>query len=124
MTAPVLSSKNFDKEFTVQTDASDIGIAGILSQKDENNDEYVVASFSKKLTKAERKYTVTERECLAILKSVEKFRPYIDLQHFNVITDHCSLLWLLNLKDPSGRLSRWALKLQQYSFNIEHRKGK
>ena len=41
-----------------------------------------------------------------------------------MITDHCSLLWLLNLKDPSGRLSRWALKLQQYSFNIEHRKGK
>lgn len=60
VTAPILSAPNFEKEFTVQTDASDIGIAGILTQKDENNNEYVVAYFSKKLTKAEQKYTVTE----------------------------------------------------------------
>jgi hypothetical protein len=41
-----------------------------------------------------------------------------------VITDHHSLIWLSNLKDPTGRLSRWALQLQHHDYTIEHRPGK
>ena len=40
-----------------------------------------------------------------------------------MITDHSSLRWLYHLKDPTGRLGRWALKLLQYDFEIQHRKG-
>lgn len=52
-----------------------------------------------------------------------KFRPYVEMMTFTVITDHASLKWLMTLKDLSGRLARWSLQLQSYNFNIEHRKG-
>lgn len=121
---PVLTNADFSKAFTVQTDASDIGIAGVLLQKDDAGQDHVICYFSKKLTKAERKFTVTERECLAVLRSIQQFRPYLEMRHFDVITDHHSLVWLKNVKDPNGRLSRWALQLQQYDFTIQHRPGK
>lgn len=121
---PVLIPPDFDKEFTIQCDASDVGIAGVLTQFDTDGHERVISYFSKKLTKAEKKYTVTEKECLAVLRSIEHFRPYVELRHFRVVTDHHSLIWLHNLKDPTGRLSRWALQLQHHDYTIIHRPGK
>lgn len=121
---PVLVSPDFDREFTIQCDASDVGIAGVLTQEDEEGHERVISYYSKKLTKPEKKYTVTEKECFAVMKSIEHFRPYVELRHFKVITDHHSLIWLQNLKDPTGRLSRWALQLQHHDYTIEHRPGK
>lgn len=61
---------------------------------------------------------------MAVLFAVEKFRPYIEGTKFTIITDHWSLLWLMTLKDPHGRVGRWVLKLQQFDFDIVHRKGK
>ena len=121
---PVLIPPDFDREFTVQCDASDVGIAGVLTQIDDEGNERVISYYSKKLTKPEKKYTVTEKECLAVLRSIEHFRPYIELRHFKVISDHHSLTWLHNLKDPTGRLSRWALQLQHHDYTIIHRPGK
>lgn len=79
--------------------------------------------MSAKLTAAQRKYQVTERECLAVITAIEKFRPYIEGVHFTVLTDHASLQWLKNLKDPAGQLARWALRLQAHDYTIQHRKG-
>lgn len=121
--APVLSNPDFTKPFIMQTDASDVGLGAVLVQG-ENDDEKVVAYWSRKLTAAERKYQTTERECLAVVQAIEHFRPYIEGVHFSVITDHASLLWLQNLKDPAGRLGRWVLRLQAYNFTLSHRKGK
>lgn len=119
ISAPVLSNPDFDKEFCIQTDASDVGMGAVLCQ-----DDKVIAFMSQKFTSAERKYNVTERECLAVLTAIEKFRAYIEGAKFQVITDHSSLIWLLKLNNPVGRLGRWALKLQQYNYDITHRKGK
>lgn len=123
VSAPILSCPDFEKHFYLQTDASNTGLGAVLYQKYEEGDK-VIAYASRSLTPAERKYSTTEHECLAVLWAVERFRPYLEGMPFTVLTDHQSLKWLHNLKDPQGRLARWAIKLQQYQFSIEHRSGK
>lgn len=85
--------------------------------------EHVIAYASKSLSRSERNYSVCERELLSILYCIDKFRPYVEGTRFTVITDHYSLLWLNNLKNPTGKLARWAVRLRQYSFDLVHRKG-
>lgn len=123
VSAPILACPDFSLPFIVETDASDFGLGAILSQKQEDG-EKVICYLSRSLTKAERKYTTTEKELLAVLFAVEKLRPYLEMTKFTVITDHYSLKWLFNIKSPSGRIARWALRLQQYDFDVIHRKGK
>jgi len=122
-TAPVLARPDFGLPFTLQTDASQTGLGAVLTQVQDGH-ERVIAYCSRTLSPAERNYTVTEKECLAVLFGIEKNRHYLEGYPFKVITDHASLRWLLNLKDPSGRLARWVLRLQPYNFEIEYRKGK
>lgn len=123
VTAPILHCPDFTKKFILQTDASSYGIGAVLSQEFEDG-ERVICYLSRSLTVQEQKYSTTERECLAVIWGVEKLRHYLEGVPFVVITDHHSLLWLHNLKDPQGRLARWALRLQPYNFQIIHRKGK
>ena len=76
------------------------------------------------MNKAEQNYSTTEREALALVEGVKKFQPYLHNCNSTVGTDHSSLRWLMNVKNASGRLARWALLLQQYDFNIVHRPGR
>lgn len=122
ISAPILACPDFSREFRLLCDASTTGIACVLSQEYEDG-ERIIACASRTLSKTERKYSPTELECLAVLFGIEKYRPYIEGSHFVVITDHASLKWLDNIKDPTGRIGRWALKMQQYDFTIFHRKG-
>lgn len=120
---PVLAQPNFSKTFHLQCDASNTGIGAVLFQKNEQDEEQPVYFYSAKLTSSERNYSVTERECLAVIKAIKKFRPYLEGYKFEIYTDHNSLKWLMTTKDLSGRLARWSLKLQPYTFTIHHRKG-
>lgn len=122
--APLLYCPNFDKTFTIQCDASDVGVGGLISQVGDSGEERVVAFTSRTLSRAERSYTTTEKELLAIIHSVETFRPYIENTHFKIITDHQCLKWLHNIALPNNRLARWITRLAQYDFEIIHRKGK
>lgn len=122
VTAPVLASPDFSRPFIIQTDASDVGLGAVLLQTFDDGDK-PIAFTSRTLTRQERNYSVTEKECLAVLFGVEKFRGYVEGSEFTVETDHSSLLWLYKLKDPIGRLARWCLRLSQFSFKIIHRKG-
>lgn len=122
--APVLVNPNFSKPFIVQCDASAVGVGAVLAQEDSEGIERPIAYMSQKLNKAQRNYTVTELECLAVVQAISKFRAYIEGQEFKVVTDHASLKWLMRQSDLSGRLARWALKLQGFEFTIEHRRGK
>lgn len=123
VSSPVINCPDFDRPFMIQTDASDYGLGAVLTQNFPDG-EHVVSFISRSLTKSERKFSATEKECLAVLWAIQKFRCYVEATHFTVVTDHFALLWLSNLKDPSGRLARWSVKLQQYDFDIVHRRGK
>lgn len=114
--APVLVNPDYKKRFFIQCDASGYGIGAVLFQKDQEGNENPVAYYSQKLNAAQQNYSVTEKECLAAVMAVKRFRPYIELMEFTLITDHASLKWLMTLKDLSGRLARWALQLQSYNF--------
>ncbi|KAG5868007.1 hypothetical protein JTB14_024058 [Gonioctena quinquepunctata] len=123
VSAPILSCPDYSREFVVQTDASGYGVGAVLTQPHDEGDR-VISYLSRSLSRQERNYTTTERECLAVLWAVEKLRPYLEGVPFTVVTDHFSLLWLQTLKDLNGRLARWAVRLQQFNFKVIHRKGK
>ena len=120
--APVLARPDFNREFTVQCDASNDAIGAVLSQEFDDG-EHPIVYIHRVLTRAERNYSTTEKECLALIWSIKKLRPYLEGSSFRAITDHSALRWLQNLREPSGRLARWALGLQQWDVRIEHRKG-
>ena len=119
----VLIHPKFDREFILQTDASDIGLGAILSQLDDNGCERPIAYASKTLSARERKYCTTEKEAFAVIFGIRTFRTYLLGRHFKVITDHSALKWLdrIHLK---GRLERWVMELQEFQFSVEHKPGK
>lgn len=121
-TAPVLASPDYSKPFIIHCDAADSGIGAALFQV-EDGLEHPVAYYSKTLNKCQRKWTTTEKELFAVVSAVEHFRGYVEGSKFKIITDHASLIWLCNLSNPSPKLARWLVKLGQYNYDIEHRKG-
>lgn len=80
-------------------------------------------SRSETLNKAERNYSATERECLALVYGITTCRPYLQFEHFDAYTDHQALRLLTSIDDPSGRLMRWRLRLSEYSFDVHYKKG-
>lgn len=123
MSPAILASADYRLPYKIYTDASLVAGAAVLTQV-QNGREKVIAFHSAKFTPAQQNYSATERECLAVLTGVEKFRPYIDGVQFTVVTDHASLKWLQSLKEPHGKLARWAMRLQAFDIVFEHRPGK
>ncbi|CAK1583549.1 unnamed protein product [Parnassius mnemosyne] len=98
-TAPILANPDFTKPLVLNCDASNFAISAILSQGPIGNDRSV-AYASRTLNKAACNYSITEKECLAILFGTKVFRPYLYGRRFKIITDHRPLKWLFNCKDP------------------------
>ena len=111
------------REFILDTDASEQGIGAVLSQVHLDGQEHVVAFASRVSSKAECKCSVTWKELLAVIVFRHHFRPYLLGRRFVLRTDHCLLLWLKNFKNPKGQLARWLEQLEQYTFEVVHRKG-
>ncbi|UYV79080.1 hypothetical protein LAZ67_17001046 [Cordylochernes scorpioides] len=108
----------------VYCDASTLGIAGILKQAHPDGNVYPVQYFSRTLRPHEKNYSISELECLAIVESVEKFRIYLMGRKFTIFSDHHALQWLKTIKNPSGRLFRWSLRLSSYEYEVRYIKGK
>ncbi len=90
-TVPVVAYLNFDKSFILYTDVLEGGVGAILHQKGDNRKERMIACASRTYNKHEKKYPITEQECLAVVWSVEKFKQYLDVKPFKIITDHMVL---------------------------------
>ena len=120
---PILAFPLEDGEFVLDTDASNLGIGGVLQQR-QGDDEKVITYTSKKLNKQQRRYCVTRRELLAIVVCLREFRNHLLGREFTICTDHGSLAWLLNFKVPQGQLARWLEYIFQFRFRIVHRDRK
>jgi len=120
--APVLGYPRPGERFIVDTDASNVGIGGVLSQV-QYGGERVIAYFSKPLSKAERNNCVTRRELLAIMKTLEHFHKYLYGQEFHLRTDHSALTWLLSFRNLEGQTARCVQRMQGYNFTSEHNQG-
>ena len=120
---PILAFPDFSKEFQIYTDASNYGIGAVLSQIQEGN-EVVIAYASKHLSPAEMKYSTIEREALAVIKGIERFRYYLLDEPFLIVSDHRPLQWLSSYKDENSRLGRWAIFLSGVKYTIKYRPGR
>ena len=108
--------------YVLQTDASGKGISGVLSVC-RDGEELPVDFFSRQLWAAETRYAATELEYLAVVCSIHHFAVYLTRHPFTVQIEHKALEHLLTSTHPNGRLTRWALSLQPYTFNIGQRPG-
>ncbi|GBM95588.1 Transposon Tf2-9 polyprotein, partial [Araneus ventricosus] len=120
---PVLSQSDGSKPFIIRTDASSYALGAVLIQG-EKLEEHVIEYASRLLSSAERNYSTTEREALAVVWALEKFRGYVENQEIIIASDHQPLKWLMSIKSPSGRLARWALQIQLFHPKILYTPGK
>lgn len=119
-TTPIMGYPKNDSLFILDTDASNVG--AVLSQN-QNGVERVISYYSKTFSKCERNYCVTRKELLAIVNAIKNFHHYLYGRPFVVRTDHGSLRWLINFKNPEGQLARWLETLSAYDYIIMHRPG-
>lgn len=120
---PVLQSPDFTQPFTLQTDASGVGLGAVLLQG-EGEHKKPVAYISRKLFPRETRYAVTELECLAVKWALDSLKYYLLGREFVLETDHRALQWLGRMKDSNARITRWFLALQPYRFTVQYRAGK
>ena len=122
-TSPITTFPDFSQEFRLYTDASTAGLGAILAQIRDGK-ERIICCASQALNKAEKSYSATKLECLAIVWAVAKFRPYLMAMPFEVYTDHYALQWLKTMRTGSALLHRWSEALEEYDFTVRHRPGK
>ena len=119
---PIVKLPDLSQQFIIQTDASGIGIGCVLMQKS-GDINHPVAYASRKLLERERRYSVEERECLAIMWGIGKFDRYLFGKEFVIETDHCGLQYMNEGRMKNARVMRWSLALQNYRFKINYIKG-
>ena len=119
---PVLRLPDMNKDFILQTDASNSGVGAVLMQQD-NGELFPVSYASKKLSDREKRYATIERECLALVWAIKKFQVYLYGKTFVLQTNHQPLSYIDRCKVENPRIMRWAMFLQSYSIQIEAIKG-
>ena len=122
--APCLKLPDLSKPFILSTDASNRSVSYILHQKDETGRLHPIFYGARALHGAEINYPTVEQEAIAILSGLKAYAPYLSNQPFTIQTDNISLTYIHSLKNAHGRLLRWSLMMQPFTFSIEHVKGK
>ena len=118
-----LKAPDFRKQFILQTDASKEGLSGVLAQE-HDGEVHPVGFISRQLNKAEKNYSGTELECLAVIWAIGQYEVYLLDSPFVLVTDHSALQWMPTKKFENTRVMRWALRLQEFSYVVRHRPGK
>src|SRR5271163_797515 len=119
---PILIPPDFTKPFIVVTNASDYAVSGSLLQL-KNGKEHPIRYWSQTLQPAERNYSVTDKEAMAVVHSLKQFRVYLLGSKTTIFTDHQALKQVLTDPQPTGRRTRWIATLLEYEFDIKHQPG-
>ena len=122
--APILALPRAGLPYSMDTDACDYQVGVSLLQHYPDGTRHPIGYWSRSLCDAEKNYSVTEKECLAVVWGCQILRPYLEGEHFTVYTDHQALKWLLGATDVSGRLARWRIRLSEFDLALDYKKGK
>ena len=120
---PVLKLPDLSKPFVLRTDASGVGVAAVLLQENDGK-LYPVGYASKKLNLTEARYPIIEKECLAVVWGIKRFKLYLAGRRFTLQTDHKPLKYLKDVSYQNDRVFRWAVGVQEYSFRVEDIPGR
>ena len=124
MSAPVLAYPDPNKEYLLKTDASELGLGAMLSQKQSNGRYYPVAFGRWALHGVEVNYHSTKLKFLAMKRSIKHFQTYLLGRHFKVHTDNNPLMYFLTSPNMDTMKQRWINELAKYNFSLEYQKGK
>jgi hypothetical protein len=122
VSTPVIQPPDWHLPFEIMCDASDYVVGVVLDQSNDKKD-YAISYTSKTLTGPQLNYATTEKELLAVVFAIEKFRSYLMGTKVIVYTDHATLMYLLTKKDVKPCLIRWILLLQEFDLKIRDKKG-
>ena len=122
--APILIAPRWDLEFHVHTDASDIAVGAMVAQNQTGKCDQPISYASRLLNSAERNYTTTEKEALAMVYALTKYRHYLLGNKLVFYVDHMALVYLVNKPQVSGRIARWLLFFQDYDFTVVYKPGR
>ncbi|CAN6547458.1 unnamed protein product [Malus baccata var. baccata] len=121
-TAPIIVPPDWSLPFELMCDASDYALGAVLGQRKDKR-PHVIYYASRTLNDAQLNYSTTEKELLAIVFALDKFRSYLIGTKVIVFTDHAALKYLLTKKEAKPRLIRWMLLLQELDIEIRDKKG-
>jgi len=122
--SPVLAAPCFDRPFSLEVDASQVGAGAVLLQGDNEGVVRPVSFFSKKRNCYQKNYSVIEKEALSLIWALQHFNVYVGAGGpILVYTDHNPLTFLHSMKCPNQRLTRWSLFLQAYNLDVKHIRG-
>ena len=116
-TAPVLASPRSTGTYYLDTDASEFGLGVVLSQE-QDGEEHVISYASRSLNTAERSYSITRKELLAVVFGLKRFRPYLIGRQFVIRTDHSALQWLRRTPEPIAQAARWLAIMEEFQFTV------
>lgn len=122
VSAPIMAAPDWGLPFELMCDANDSALGPVLGQRREGK-LHVIYYASRVLNSSQINYATTEKEMLAVVFAIDKFRSYLVGSKAIVYTDHSALKYLLNKKDAKPRLIRWVLLLQEFDIEIRDKKG-